>query len=322
MRGTVRSKARCSAWVEHLFTSRGYDASRLELIEVPDFTIPGIWNAHVRGCSAIITVAGTASFADRDVSKAVNEELKYLYGLLYAAKTAGANTVRAFIYTSSSWAAYMPKAGRPARMLTEESWNTEAVKLAEDPNPNVPPDAENKGLATFMAIRVKTEEAMWDWVAREKPGFTFNAMLISTVIGPILAPRDQAGSTAGLVRALYNGGPKEVLDFFPVLGPAWAIDARDAGRLYLGVLVSGLTGSRVFGFAERFNWKLPLDIFQELYPERKDWVELPGEYQCEESQIQADIPLSLLRAVGQERWTTLRESMKDAVESFGSTGKP
>ncbi|KAH7634577.1 hypothetical protein B0T09DRAFT_378448 [Sordaria sp. MPI-SDFR-AT-0083] len=269
VRGTVRSKSRCT-WVKPFFASR-HGANRLELIEVPNFTIPRIWKAHRR-------------------FKAVNEDLKILYGLLHASRTAaGSNTVKAFIYTSSSWAAYKPKAVVAARMMTEESWNHEAVVLAED---SIIPDAE-KGLAPFMAIRVKVEEAMWDWSA----------------------------STARLVRDLYDGKQKEVLDFIPILGPAWAIDARDAGRLYLGVLVSGLTGSRVFGSAGRFNWKLPLDIFKDLYPKRKDWMELPGSYQYEESEIQADIPLLLLGAVGQEGWTSLKDSLQDAVERFGSTGK-
>ncbi|KAA8632208.1 hypothetical protein SMACR_01477 [Sordaria macrospora] len=158
VRGTVRSKSRCT-WVKPFFASR-HGANRLELIEVPNFTIPRIWKAHVACVS-------TRRF------KAVNEDLKILYGLLHASRTAaGSNTVKAFIYTSSSWAAYKPKAVVAARMMTEESWNHEAVVLAED---SIIPDAE-KGLAPFMAIRVKVEEAMWDWVARENPEFTFNAI--------------------------------------------------------------------------------------------------------------------------------------------------
>lgn len=172
VRGTVRNKARC-AWVEPFFTSR-YGANRIQVVEVPDITAPDIWNAHVAGVSTVITVAGVAWLDDRDVPKAVNEELKCLHGLLHAAKT-HANTVQAFIYTSSSWAAYTPKAGVRST-LTEESWNHEAVALAEDPSIT---DAE-KGLPPFMAIKVKVEEALWDWVAREKPKFTVNAMLIST----------------------------------------------------------------------------------------------------------------------------------------------
>ncbi|KAJ4418885.1 hypothetical protein N0V85_001257 [Neurospora sp. IMI 360204] len=308
VRGTVRNKARC-AWVEPFFTSR-YGANRIEVVEVPDITAPGIWNAHVASVSAVITVAGVAWLDDRDVPKAVNEELKCLYGLLHAAKT-HSDTVEAFIYTSSSWAAYTPKVG-VRETLAEESWNYEAVAVAEDPSI---PDAE-KGLTPFMAIKVKVEEALWDWVAREKPKFTVNAMLISTVIGPILDPGNQSASTAGMVRALYDGKPKEAIDVIATLGPGWSIDARDAGRLYLGVLVSGLTGSRVYGFAERFNWNQTLDIFKELYPEKKDWVELPRSYQCDGSEIPVDIPLSLLRAVGQEGWTSLKESIKDAAESF------
>lgn len=67
VRGTVRSKSRCT-WVEPFFASR-HGANRLELIEVPNFTIPRIWKAHVACVSAVISGVGTASFADRDVSK-------------------------------------------------------------------------------------------------------------------------------------------------------------------------------------------------------------------------------------------------------------
>ncbi|KAK3497408.1 uncharacterized protein B0T23DRAFT_82767 [Neurospora hispaniola] len=313
VRGTVRNKARC-AWVEPFFTTR-YGVNRIEVIEVPNITAPGIWNAHVAGVSAVITVAGVAWLDDRDVPKAVNEELKCLYGLLDAAKM-HSNTVQAFIYTSSSWAAYTPKVGI-RRTLTKESWNHEAVALAEDSGI---PDAE-KGLAPFMAIKVKVEKALWDWVAREKPTFTFNAMLISTVTGPILNPDNQAASTAGLIRALYNGKPKEALDVMPTFGPQSSIDARDAGRLYLGVLVSGLTGSRVYGSAEQFSWNQTLDILKELYPEKKDWVKLPSSNQIDETAIPVDIPFSLLRAVGQVGWTGLKESIKDAAESFAPTGQ-
>lgn len=189
--------------------------------------------------------------------------------------------------------------------------------MAADPNI---PDKE-KGLTPFMAIKVKVEEALWNWIAREKPGFTFNAMLISTVIGPILDPGNQSASTAGLVRALWDGKPKEAMDLIGSLGPSWFIDARDTGRLYLGVLVSGLTGSRVYGFADRFNWSQPLGIFKKLYPEKKDWVELKGSYQCDASEISTDIPLSLLRVVGQEGWTSLDDCIKDAAASFVSTGR-
>ena len=316
VRGSVRSKARC-AWVESFFTAR-YGANRIEVVEVPDITAPGVWNAQVAGVSAVIAVAGCCWIADKDVAKGVNEELKCLYGLLHAAKTY-TDTVKAFIYTSSSWAAYTPKVGVPVRTLTEESWNHEAVALAADKN--VPDEGKVKGYTPFMAIKVKVEEAMWDWVAREKPKFTFNSILISTVIGPILDPGSQQGSTAGLVRALYNGGPKEAIDFVEGLGSGPHIDARDSGRLYLGVLVSGLNASRVYGFAGRLNWKQALDILKELYPEKKDWLELSTSYECDEYEIQSDIPLKLLRVVGQERWTSLRESIKDAAVGFVSTGQ-
>ncbi|KAB5555072.1 hypothetical protein GE09DRAFT_1123420 [Coniochaeta sp. 2T2.1] len=45
------------------------------------------------------------------------------------------------------------------------------------------------------------------------------------------------------------------------------IDVDDAGRLHVAAAV--LPNLRIFGFAERFNWDIVLDIFRKHMPGRK-----------------------------------------------------
>ncbi|KAK3329915.1 hypothetical protein B0H66DRAFT_579410 [Apodospora peruviana] len=301
VRGTVRNKARC-AWLESTFISR-YGECRFELVEVSDLAAPGVWEGPVRGVAGIASVAGCADLMVSDVDEAVEQDLKGLFSLLATAKSE--SSVKSFVLTSSSWAAWTPEPNVPIT-VTVESWNEKAVTLAAD----VSVARETKGILPFMAVKVKVEKACWDWVAREKPGFTFNTILPDTTIGPILDARNQTASTSGMVMWLYNG---EHLDILSGFVPQWCIDARDTGRLYVAALVTGVDGWRVFGCAERFSWNRVLDILKRVYPE-KDFVDL-SDNGDDQAEILSDKPLALLRAVGQDGWTSLEQSVKDAAAS-------
>ncbi|KAK3335868.1 NAD(P)-binding protein [Cercophora scortea] len=303
VRGTVRNKQRC-AWLELLFEAR-HGKGQFELIEVPDLAAPGAWDVPVQGVAGIVSVAGCAQLFIEDVDKAVEEDIKAFYGLLDAAKAEPA--VKSFVFTSSAWAAWTPDPNVPTT-VTDESWNDKAILMAEDPNLS----DQEKGIAPFMAVKTKVEQACWRWVEREKPAFTFNAILPDTVMGPILDPKNQSASTAGIVRNIYRGGNLGALD---VVVSQWFVDVRDTGRLYVAALNLDVTGWRVFGCAGRFSWNKVLDILKSLYPEKKDFVEL-ADYGWDQTDTQTEKPLALLRAVGQEEWTSLEQSIKDLAESF------
>ncbi|KAK3694437.1 NAD(P)-binding protein [Podospora appendiculata] len=303
VRGSVRDKQRC-AWLEPLFEAR-HRKGQFELIEVPDLAAPGAWDVSVQGVAGIVSVAGCAQLFTKDVEKTVEDEVKSFYGLLEAAKAEPG--VKSFVFTSSVWAAWTPEPNVPTA-VTEDSWNDKAIKTAEDPSLT----DQEKGIAPFMAVKAKVEQACWRWVEREKPTFTFNAILPDTVTGPILDPRNQSASTAGIVRSIYRGENLGVLD---VVVSQWFIDARDTGRLYVAALNLDVTGWRVFGCAERFSWNKILNILKSLYPEKKDFVEL-ADLSWDQTDFQTEKPLALLRAVGQEEWTSLEQSIKDLAESF------
>ena len=305
VRGTVRNQSK-SAWVEALFTTK-YGDGRFKLFEVPDLALKGVWNSPIKGVSGVVSVAGLANLMVQDVEGAVKDDLDGFFNLLDAAKAE--TTVKAFVFTSSSWAVWTPKANTPMS-VTESTYNEEAIGVANDTKL----EPAQKGIAPFMATKVKVEQGCWGWVAREKPSFTFNSVLLSTVLGPILSSKDQSASTAGMVKWLLT---KEHLDVMEHIAPQWFIDARDAGRLYVAILTNeNVDRERVLGCGGRFSFPKVLEILKEAYPERKgEFADLP-DAGWDQTELPSDKSLALLNKVGQSEWTTLEQSAKDNFESF------
>ncbi|KAK0656991.1 hypothetical protein B0T16DRAFT_452494 [Cercophora newfieldiana] len=124
-----------------------------------------------------------------------------------------------------------------------------------------------------MATKTKVERVVWEWVDRENPGFKFNVMLLDTVFGEIFSPGDQGGSTAAMVRWVYDGEKMEMLN---QIKPQWYIGAA-VGRLCVAALATGVVdGSRVFCCAGKYSWKQVLEILKGMYPER-EFKEVPDQ---------------------------------------------
>lgn len=258
VRGTVRTPSKCT-WMEPLYTQR-HGSGKFELITVSDFVKLGAWDAAVRGVSGIAHVSGGVDLSVQDVETVLREELPLHVSLLEAAKKE--ESVKAFAFTSSAWAAWTPDAKKKVK-LSEWTWNEEAIALAaSDASPQA------KGLANFMALKTRLEQECWEWVRKEEPVFTFNAILLDTVIGECLDPKNQGiPSTAGMVRWLWEGSNRYVLN---MLQPQWHIDTHDTGMLYVAALTTpGVNRKRIFGFGERYSWYQVAEILRKLYPEKE-----------------------------------------------------
>lgn len=307
VRGTARDLSK-SSWVVSLLGTC-YGPDRFQLVGVSDLAEPGVWPHVVQGCAGIVSVAAGADLmSTKSVDESVTKELAGFHGLLDAARESG--TVKSVVYTSSFWAALDPKPGVEIA-ITETTYNDDAVRVAEDPSI---PQAD-KGIKPFMAVKVKVEKALWEWVGREKPPFRFNTVLPDTVIGPILDPDNQPASTAGFVRGLWNNDAR-IVGITKFIAPQWYVDARDCGKLYVAVLTTaGVDRERIFGCAEKFSWPKILEIFRELYPGKAGLPELE-DAGWDMSTVPRERALELLRSVGQNGWTGLDESVRDTVESF------
>ncbi|KAI0850801.1 NAD(P)-binding protein [Daldinia vernicosa] len=303
VRGTVRNPSKCT-WMVPLFASR-HPSSQLEIVQVSDFGAPGAWNDAVKGVAAVVAVAGGVGLIVPDIDKSLEEEIPWNEALLQAAKNEP--TVKAFIYTSSSWASWTPDQTKKIK-LTEWTWNDDAVRIVRsDATP------EEKGIRPYMAFKTLLEQWIWDWVKRENPSFTFNTILPQTVIGECLDPEHQGIiSTCGMVKDLYEGKNLDVLKMLP---PQWVSDTRDTGLLYVAALITpGVDRERLYPWSDRYSWPRIAQILKKLYPQKDIPVlEDDGWDQTEVPNKRAE---ELLRGLGQDGWTSLEDSVKACAKGF------
>jgi nucleoside-diphosphate-sugar epimerase len=300
VRGAVRN-AEKNKWLVKLF-----DASKFQLVEVPDLAAPNAWDQAIEGVAGIAHTAGPVDVFVTDVDTALAEEMKMQTVLLEAAKKTP--SVKAFAQTGSAWAVYTPKRNTPMK-LTEWSFNEEAIGLAYSDAPQ-----EQKGWAGFMALKTRLEQEIWTWIKREKPDFTFNTILLDTVIGRCVDPENQGyPSTAGFLKGLFHG---QFLNIVGAMEPQWFIDTADTGKLYLAALITpGCNGERLFGFGGRYSWPLVTQIFKEIAPNNKNLVILDdaGSDMAEVPNQRAE---ELIRGVGASGWTSLKTTVKENVQEF------
>lgn len=304
VRGSARSLTHAS-WLVPLFEAR-HGPGRFTLVQLDDTGAEAAWEVALQGVSGVASVASPSSLDVADADAAAADELRWFYKLLSAAKKT--SSVRSVSFTSSAWAAYTPRPNEPM-VVREDSWNDSAVALAEGEG-NV--SDEERALARFMAVKVKVERGCWNWVAREAPGFRFNAVLPDTVLGPILAPTHQHGSTAGMLVRLFEGRGYEIVS---QIAPQWFVDARDVGRLHVAALTDeSVDKRRVFACAERYSWYQLLGIMRRLFPGRK-FVELE-DAGVDMAEMPTAFAEELLARMGRATWVGLEESVRGNLAPF------
>lgn len=303
VRATVRTPSKC-AWMEPLYSKR-HGSGRFELVQVSDLDAPHAWDEAMKGVAGIAHVAAGLEVSVQDFEAALKKELPVHIKILEAAKKEP--SVRSFVHTSSAWATFTPDTSKKLK-LTEWTWNEDAIKLASsDASP------QEKGISNLMALKARLEQEIWEWVKSEKPHFTFNSILLDTVMGRCLDPINQGvPSTAGMVHWVWTGANRE---FLALVTPQWHVDTQDVGLMYVAALTTpGVDRERLFAFGERYSWHQVREILAQLYPE-KDIP--PVEYQGVD---QTDVPnqraTELLRGLGRKGWTSLEESVKNNALSF------
>lgn len=129
-------------------------------------------------------------------------------------------SVKRFVYTSSSMAAYTPKNNEPMN-ITTDTWNYETVREAWTP----PHDNTSKAYAVYGASKTQAEQELWRWWhghRSERPDFAVNSVLPNENIGVILEVKHQGlPSTAGLNKPIWDGEMERFTKFLP---PQYYVD--------------------------------------------------------------------------------------------------
>jgi nucleoside-diphosphate-sugar epimerase len=133
--------------------------------------------------------------------------------------------------------------------------------------------------------------------------------------GRVLCPEHQGfPSTIGWARAAWTG--ERLDEHIKYIDPQWFISIRDTALLHISALIHGdVAAERLFGFAETFNFNQILEIFRNLYPERKfpENTEGLGTDRMIVPNQRAEEVLKWLKSTG---WDSLETGLKEMSESW------
>lgn len=171
-------------------------------------------------------------------------------------------SVKRFVFTSSAVAAADQSPKPAGYRLTPETWNDESIALAKRP----PPWDQSQPIVTYMASKVEAERALWNFMEQKKPHFVANSVLPDFVAGvPLSVEKQGWPSSMGIFHMLVNETPG-----WDMLGPQYAVNVADVGRLHLaGLTKPDAKSERIFGYAETKNNTIFVEWCKKSYPDHK-----------------------------------------------------
>ncbi|KAK3936256.1 hypothetical protein QBC46DRAFT_419726 [Diplogelasinospora grovesii] len=340
VRGTVRDASK-NTWLANLFDAK-YGTGQFELFQLPDMAAPGAFGEAVRGeyyphtyptpdenmprCAdsmrppnaGVSAVAHSASIMTlaHDPNEVIPGAVAFALNALEAAY--GEPSAKRFVFCSSSTAAVLSVTGRPGVVVTEATFNEDAVRAAWADPPYTPERAH----AVYSASKTLAEQAVWKYHrdnGHRRPDMVVNTVLPNMTMGRSLDPVNQGyPSTAGMVALLYRG---QVVDYHRGVPRQYFVDVQDVGRLHVAAaIVDSVRGRRIFAFAARYNWDAVLAVLRRLLADDPARLaRLPADFSGGEDPNEIEPRPEaerLLRALGRPGWTSLEESVAGAVEGL------
>lgn len=239
IRASVRSASSAKA-LEMLF-SEHTTAGALELIQVPDISVPGAFDAAVLGVTHVAHIAspiavGAADVANDLLKPAIQGTSSVLSSCLKSP------SIKAVVVTSSFAAVMDPSHGaRRGYTYTPADWNPTTYEEAASPSLDLtkfPPTYA--GFVTYMASKKLAEKAAWDLHAQHSPTWSLATVCPTYIGGPVLLPLTKgADSLSFSNKLLWGVASSKPGDALPVVDfPNW-VDVRDVARAHVEALRKG-----------------------------------------------------------------------------------
>ncbi|KAK9455155.1 hypothetical protein V1511DRAFT_499613 [Dipodascopsis uninucleata] len=263
---TVKATVRSQDKADYLKKLYPVDA-KLSFVIVPDIAAPNAFDEAVIGSDYVLHTASPFHFRVTDpVKDLLDPALKGTGSILNAIKKNGPQ-VKKLVVTSSFAAIVDSKYGaRPGYTYSEADWNpvTWEEAIGNDPS------------TTYRASKTFAEKSVWDFLEKEKPGFTVTTINPPLVWGPMIhnVTKESINTSNANIYSLINGSLKTVPNS-PIA--AW-VDVRNVAEAHVFALEKPASDNqRYFVTAGTFNYNDIVKIIREKFPEIKDKVPVPSD---------------------------------------------
>ncbi|OCK80951.1 NAD(P)-binding protein, partial [Lepidopterella palustris CBS 459.81] len=262
VRGTSRSLISSKPLLDGSY--RKY-VERLELVEIPDMTISGAFDAAVYGVSGIIHSASPVNFALSDPNEVIVPAIEGATGILKSALKHGGSQLESFVLTSSGAAIIGPKPN-PEYIFTESDWND----FAEDEVKRLGNEAS--GNLVYNASKAAAEKAVWEFRDSVKPSFAISSVNPGVVIGPSVQAFPTGFKPNVSLEQIWNIFTGNIKDIPPRIGSGSFVHVRDTAGLHVWALENPIksNGERYLAIAGPGFPQMIADILHKAYPNRAD----------------------------------------------------
>jgi nucleoside-diphosphate-sugar epimerase len=272
LRGTSRSLASTDLLVNGAYAAY---ASRIEILEVPDMTVPGAFDKAVEGVHGIFHTASPISFYLQTYEEVIIPAVAGTVTLLNSALEHAGPQLEAVVVTSSAATIVDPKPD-PGYVFTEADFASHALKVSEA---NKAEGKDTSGAVLYPASKQAAEKAVWDFKAEKKPHFAISTVNPTVTIGPPVQPPSSPSKLNTTLIPTYNifkGDPIPAS-----IGSGSFVDVRDVALVHMWAYEHSdiANGERYIACQGYGPPQATADVLREAYPDRRDVIQagMPGE---------------------------------------------
>ncbi len=271
LRGTSRSRASTDP-----LTSGAYApySSRIEILEVPDMTVPGAFDKAVQGVHGVFHTASPISFNLHRYEDVVIPAVAGTVTLLNSALEHAGPQLESVVVTSSAASIVDPKPD--GYVFTEADFASHALTVSEA---NKAEGKETSGAVQYPASKQAAEKAVWTFRDEKKPYFAISTVHPTVTIGPPVQPPSspsKLNSTLIPTYSIFTGGPIPAS-----IGSGSFVDVRDVALVHLWAYEHPdiANGERYIASQGYGPPQATADILREAYPDRRGIIQVgkPGE---------------------------------------------
>jgi NADPH-dependent methylglyoxal reductase len=191
VRSFAKSKGPLSEQYKTAVTS-----GQLTFSEIPDMTIPNVFNESAKNASAIIHAA--TPLADEDFLEAIIKPVSKITKNVLDAAKASPNVKRVIITGSIVATLYLPRDVMSGRTISENDWNPVTLE-----------DAVTARHVAYGYSKVKSEQEAWAFIDENKPNFELIYLLAPSIAGKSIqlgakVTKYALGGTSAFYREVFD----------------------------------------------------------------------------------------------------------------------
>ncbi|KAB8262068.1 pyridoxal phosphate-dependent transferase [Aspergillus pseudonomiae] len=273
---SVRAATRSAQKGEQMKAARPQHISRLEFVEIQDFSQIGVFDDIMEGIDGVIHVASPFTY------DTTNNEQELIIPAINGVKSilsasAKQPSVKRVVLTSSFASVVdISKTYNGDFTYTGSHWNPLTYEEAIDP--------ATDAVVAYRGSKKFAELEAWQFIEREKPSFDLVTLCPPMTFGPVVHP---VSGVAGLnesnavLWSVASGA-----DPLPVARVSAWIDVRDLAEAHVQALLKSEAGGKRFvpASGEPFSYELAADIIRGRFGWARDTV--TGNYESGKKPVQ------------------------------------